>query len=65
MDRDRRGRNDNCTPLEETQLGEKSDDGTIGEKLPRMWTEENMKPQIYRVKTVGTNTLKEEQGVKL
>jgi hypothetical protein len=33
-------------PLDETQLGEKSDGGTIGEKLLRMWREENMKLQI-------------------
>jgi hypothetical protein len=49
-------------PLEETQLGEKSDVGTIDEKLLRMWGEENMKLQIYRVKSAGTNRLKEEQG---
>ena len=48
-------------PLEERQLGEKSDCSIIGEKLLRMWTKENMKLQIYRVKTAGTNRLKEEQ----
>jgi hypothetical protein len=46
-------------PLEETQLGEKSDGGTLGEKLPRMWREENMKLQIYRVKSAGTKRPKE------
>jgi hypothetical protein len=49
-------------PLEEKQLGEKSDSGTIGEKLLRMWREENMKLQIYRAETAGTNRVKEEQG---
>jgi hypothetical protein len=48
-------------PLQEKQLGEKSNGGTIGEKLLRMWREENMKLQIYRIKTAGTNRLKEEQ----
>jgi len=48
--------------LEEKQLGEKSDSGTIGEKLLRMWREENMKLQIYRAETAGTNRVKEEQG---
>jgi hypothetical protein len=47
--------------LEEMQLGEKSDGSTKGEKLLRMWREENMKLQIYRVKTTGTNRLREEQ----
>jgi hypothetical protein len=30
-------------PLDGTQLGEKSDGGTIGEKRLRMWREENIK----------------------
>lgn len=49
-------------PLQEKHLGEKSDGGTIGEKLLRMWREENMKLQIYRVKIAGTKRLKEEHG---
>jgi len=49
-------------PLEEKQLGEKIDSGTIGEKLLCIWREENMKLQMYTVKTAGTDRLREEQG---
>ena len=49
-------------PLQEKQLGEKIDSGTIGEKLLRLWREENMKLQICTVKNAGTDRLKEEQG---
>jgi hypothetical protein len=48
-------------PLEEAQLSEKSDGGAIGEKLLRMLREENMKLQIYRLKTAATKRLMEEQ----
>jgi hypothetical protein len=33
-------------PLDKAQLGEKSDGGTIGEKLLRIWREENMELQV-------------------